>query len=87
MKTIEIKEGCMIKIKIVPDDYEESEKDVVSRDLTTSDRKSIGYSDISKERWDSIFKSKEDLLTIVSQSRDDSCVEEDLTLKTNYFRR
>ena len=87
MKCIEIKEGCRTKIKIVPDNYEESDNDIVSRDLTTSDRKSVGYSDISKEQWDSVFKSKEDLLTIVSQSRDDSCVEEDLTLKTNYFRR
>lgn len=87
MKVIEVKDRCRTKIKIVPDNYEESDDDVVCRDLTTSDRKSIGYSDISKERWDSIFKSKEDPLTIARQSRDDSCVEEDLTLKTNYFGR
>ena len=55
MKVIEVKDGCRTKIKMVPDNYEESDDDVVCRDLTTSDRKSIGYSDISKERWDSIF--------------------------------
>lgn len=55
MKCIEIKDGCRTKIKMVPDNYEESDDDVVCRDLTTSDRKSIGYSDISKDRWDSIF--------------------------------
>ena len=59
MKCIEVKEGCRTKIKVVPDNYEESDDAVVCRDLTTSDRKSIGYSDISKEQWDSIFKKDE----------------------------
>ena len=51
---IEIKEGNKTKIKIVPDDYVE-EKGFEQKDLTTSGRKSIGFSDIPKERWDGIF--------------------------------
>ena len=57
MKTIEVKDGATTKIKIVPDNYEEPELDFVQSDLTTSIRKSIGFSDISKEKWDRIFKN------------------------------
>ena len=56
MKTIEIKDGAKIKIKIVPDDYVEPEYELEQKDLTTSVRKSIGFSDISKDKWDRIFK-------------------------------
>ena len=57
MKTIEIKIGNKTTYKIVPDDYQPTEykEDTICRDLTTSGRKSIGFTDISKERWDSIF--------------------------------
>lgn len=51
---IEIKEGNKTKIKIVPDDYKE-EKGFEQKDLTTSGRKSIGFSDIDKQKWDEIF--------------------------------
>lgn len=57
MKTIEIKDGAKTKIKIVPDDYVEPEPDFVQSDLTTSIRRSIGYSDISKDKWERIFKN------------------------------
>ena len=86
MKFIEVRQGSKTTYKMVADDYEETD-DTICRDMTTSGRKSMGYSDISKEQWDSIFKSRKDTLTIARQSRDDSCVEEDLTLKPNYFRR
>lgn len=56
MKTIEIKDGAKTKIKIVPDDYVEPEKELQQSDLTTSIRKSIGFSDISYEKWERIFK-------------------------------
>lgn len=56
MKTIEIKKGSKTTYKFVPDDYEEKEEvDLDQSDLTTSDRKTIGFSDIPKERWDEIF--------------------------------
>lgn len=57
MKTIEIKEGAKTKIKIAPDDYVEPEPDFIQSDLTTSIRRSIGYSDISKDKWERIFKN------------------------------
>ena len=53
---IETKEGNRTKIKIVPDDYEE-EKGFNQKDLTTSERKSIGYSDIDSDKWNKIFAS------------------------------
>lgn len=56
MRMIEIKEGNKTKYKWVPDDYvEPTEIDLEQADLTTSDRSSIGFSDIPKEKWDSIF--------------------------------
>ena len=57
MKTIEIKDGDKTRIKIVPDDYTEPEPDFVQSDLTTSIRRSIGYSDISKDKWERIFNN------------------------------
>ena len=57
MKTIEIKEGAKTKIKIVPDDYIEPEYELQQNDITTSIRKSIGYSDISNDKWERIFKN------------------------------
>lgn len=60
MKTIEIKQENKTTIKIVPDDYVEPEPELQQRDLTTSARKTIGFSDISKEKWDSVFKKDVD---------------------------
>ena len=57
MKTIEKKEGNKTIIKIVPDNYVEPEFDLEQSDLTTSIRKSIGFSDISKEKWERIFNN------------------------------
>ena len=54
MKTIEIKEGNKTTYKIVPDNYEPTD-DTICLDMTTSGRNSMGYADIPKERWDSIF--------------------------------
>ena len=53
---IEKKDGNKIKIKIVPDDYVE-EKGFEQKDLTTSGRKILGYTDILKEKWDEIFNN------------------------------
>lgn len=54
---IEIKNGNKTTIKIVPDNWTPSE-DMEQKDLTTSDRKSIGYSDIPKEQWERIFDNR-----------------------------
>lgn len=54
---IEIREGSKTKIKIVPDNWTPSD-DLEQKDLTTSGRKSIGYSDIPEERWNSIFTER-----------------------------
>lgn len=54
MRKIEIKNGSKTIIKFVPDNYE-PDNDLTQKDLTTSDRKSIGFSDIPDERWHSIF--------------------------------
>lgn len=59
MKTIEIKQGNKTTFKIVPDDYVEQPDKLDQKDLTTSDRKCIGYSDISAEKWNRIFKNSE----------------------------
>lgn len=56
MKTIEIKNGNKTTFKIVPDDYVEQPDKLDQKDLTTSGRKSIGYSDINTEDWNRIFK-------------------------------
>lgn len=57
MKTIEIKKENKTIIKIVPDNYIEPEYELQQNDMTTSIRKSIGYSDISKDKWERIFKN------------------------------
>lgn len=58
MKMIEIKKDGKIIYKIVPNDYKEPEKDIHQRDLTTSDAKYIGYSDVPQDKWNRIFGSK-----------------------------
>jgi hypothetical protein len=55
MKTIEIKQGSKTTYKIVPDDYIPPESELEQKDLTTSTRKSIGFSDISKDKRNKIF--------------------------------
>ena len=55
MKTIEIKQGNKTTFKIVPDNYEPQDDGFEQKDLTTSERKSIGFSDIPAERWNKIF--------------------------------
>ena len=57
MKTIEIKKDNKTIIKIVPDNYIEPEYELQQNDMTTSIRKSIGYSDISNDKWERIFKN------------------------------
>lgn len=56
MKTIEIKNGNKTTFKVVPDDYKEPPAKLEQGDLTTSARKSLGYSDISADDWNRIFK-------------------------------
>lgn len=51
---IEIKQGTKTTYRIGNKDDE----DIEQKDLTTSDRKSLGYSDIDKEEWDRIFKKE-----------------------------
>lgn len=58
MKTIEIKDGNKTTFKIVPDDYVEQPDKLDQKDLTTSGRKCLGYSDISADDWNRIFKKK-----------------------------
>lgn len=58
MKKIEIKDGAKTIIKIVADNWEPSD-DMEQKDLTTSGRKSIGYSDIPEARWKDIFVKNE----------------------------
>lgn len=60
MKKIEIKKGSKTIIKLVPDDWkpEESSFDLTG-DLTTGERKCIGFSDIPQEKWNKIFKKGE----------------------------
>lgn len=50
-KLIEIKKGNKTTYC-----FKKPEEDLEQKDLTTSGRHSIGYSDISKEQWDKIFK-------------------------------
>lgn len=38
--------------------FKKAETELEQKDLTTSGRHSIGYSDISKEQWDKIFKKQ-----------------------------
>ena len=57
MKMVKIKRGTKTIYKMVPDDWkpEESPFDLTG-DLTTGERKCIGFSDIPQEKWDKIFK-------------------------------
>lgn len=55
MKTISEKHGAKTIIKIVPDNYVEPEYDLEQNDISTSLRKGLGFSDISKEKWEKIF--------------------------------
>lgn len=58
MKLITLKNGSKTTYRFVPDDYDETQtqkKDTVSSDMTTSLRRSMSYSDISKEDWNRIF--------------------------------
>lgn len=56
MKEIIVKSGNKTTYKLVPDDWEETSPELLQSDLTTSGRKSIGFSDIDKKKWESIFK-------------------------------
>lgn len=56
VKTIEYKQGNKTVYKIVPDNYVEAPDKLEQKDLTTSGRKSLGYSDISAADWNRIFK-------------------------------
>jgi hypothetical protein len=57
MKTLEIKNGNKTTFKIVPDDYKEEPEKLEQKDLTTSGRKIIGFSDIAKDKWQRIFEN------------------------------
>lgn len=57
MKTIEIKNGPKTVYKIVPDDYVERTKET-NGDLTTGNRKSLSYSDVSNDVWDNVFNKE-----------------------------
>ena len=57
MKMVEIKDGCRTIYKHVPNEWkpeDEKYKDITG-DLTTSGRKSIGFTDIPDEKWQKIF--------------------------------
>lgn len=58
MKMIEIKKGSHTIYRHVPDDWkpEDDQPADIHGDLTTSCRKSIGFTDIKQEKWDKIFK-------------------------------
>lgn len=60
MKMIKIQDGNKTVYKWVKDDWKEEKRDTFSGDLTTGGRKSISYSDISKEDWDKIFGDKDE---------------------------
>ena len=51
-KFIEVKVGNKTTYLLKP----KSDEGMEQKDLTTSGRHSIGYSDIPKEQWDRIFK-------------------------------
>lgn len=58
MKEIVIKKNGHTIYKRVPDDYKEEKATVIS-DMTTSNSKSIGFTDIEKSEWDRIFHNDE----------------------------
>lgn len=53
---IEIKKGNKTTYRIGKKENDGIEQ----KDLTTSNRKLLGYSDIDKEKWDRIFKKKKE---------------------------
>ena len=58
MKMVVIRKNGHLIYKHVPDDWkpeDEKYKDITG-DLTTSGRKSIGFTDIPDDRWNKIFK-------------------------------
>lgn len=60
MKMVEIKDGCHTRYKHVPDDWtpeDEKYKDIRG-DLTTSERKTMGYTDIPDDKWNKIFNKE-----------------------------
>lgn len=62
MKMIEIKDGVRTIYKHVPDDWtpeDEKYKDITG-DLTTSERRIMGYTDIPEEKWNKIFGRKDE---------------------------
>ena len=58
MKWIEEKSGSKTRMRLVQDDYEPGEKETPQKDLTTGGASLISM-DISKEKYDRIFKTKE----------------------------
>ena len=60
MKMVEIKKGSHTIYRHVPDDWkpEDDELPDIKGDLTTSGRKSIGFSDIKQDKWDKIFNKE-----------------------------
>ena len=59
MKMVKINKGTKTVYKMVPDDWKEEEGYDLRGDLTTGERKCIGFSDIPQEKWDKIFKKGE----------------------------
>lgn len=61
MKMVEIKNGSHTIYRHVPDDWkpEDDQPEGIRGDLTTSGRKSIGFTDIKQEKWDKIFNKEE----------------------------
>lgn len=60
MKMVEIKDGCHIRYKHVPYDWtpEDDKYKDIRGDLTTSERKTMGYTDIPDDKWNKIFKKE-----------------------------
>lgn len=60
MQWVEYKKNGRTVMKLVPDDWrpEDSSFDLTG-DLTTGERKCIGFSDIPQEKWNKIFKKGE----------------------------
>ena len=60
MKMVEIKNGGHTIYRHVPDDWkpEDDQPADIRGDLTTSGRKSIGFTDIKQEKWDKIFNKE-----------------------------
>lgn len=59
MKMVKINKGTKTVYKMVPDDWKEEEGYDLRGDLTTGDRKLIGFTDISDDKWSKIFGKKD----------------------------